>query len=74
MRCNAREAREREGGAEREGGRETEGQREKSDEINEDAVEKKGGERKSVGLNREGGSLLHVESKSPRVNDLRSFN
>lgn len=36
-------------------GEDRERQREKADEINEDEVKKKGGERKSVGLNREGG-------------------
>lgn len=41
-RCNAREG----GGG---------GTREKPDQINEDGVEKKGGQRKSAGLNREGG-------------------
>jgi len=39
----------------RERKREREKEREKPDEINEDGVEKKGGERKSLGLNRDGG-------------------
>lgn len=55
---------------EREGGWE----RERPDEIDEDGVEKKKRERKSVGLNRKGRSLFYVGGKSPRVNDLRSFN